>query len=233
MDRLPPFPSKYEVIGVEFARWRGSHYSPERYADLFAHVPRPCPLAVDAGCGAGAPTRTLAGLAHRVVGIDSSWTQLLLARKNLAEGRVGNVLLVRGDMCRPPLRVRTVDFVLSILALHHTDRQASLPALGALLAPGGVLAARSWVARFGRLRRLPPARLLVSLRRIFAEIRRFGLRRGLSLSRFLLHPRWLWHNSQPKPHPERFRSECERLLPGCEVHRHDHASVTLVWQRPH
>jgi SAM-dependent methyltransferase len=92
--------------------------------------------ALDAACGTGRYAEHLAAAGHRVVGVDSSPDMLDRAR-----GRVPSGQFVLGDLHRLPLPDRSVDLVVSALALSH------VPALGPVMAefarvlrPGGHLA---------------------------------------------------------------------------------------------
>jgi SAM-dependent methyltransferase len=91
--------------------------------------------ALDAACGTGRYAEHLAGLGHRVTGVDSSLDMLDRAR-----ARVPSAEFRLGDLHRLPLPDHSADLIVSGLALSH------VPALGAVMAefarvlrPGGHL----------------------------------------------------------------------------------------------
>jgi SAM-dependent methyltransferase len=104
----------------------------------------PGALLVDAGCGTGAHARELAALGYEVIGIDRS-PELIEEARRLGVGPD----LVVADLLewRPP---RPAAAVLSRGVLNDlvadAERDAALPSLAAMLAPGGVLVAdvRDW-----------------------------------------------------------------------------------------
>jgi SAM-dependent methyltransferase len=92
---------------------------------------------VDAGCGAGGPTRLLRLAAGRdgcVVGLDLSWAHAVSAR-------AATPGVAQADVARPPLRPACADVVWASNTLHHlNDPVGGLVALGALLRAAGTLA---------------------------------------------------------------------------------------------
>ncbi len=188
-------------------------------------------MAVDAGCGGGLFAELLARRAERVVAFDTSFTMLVLTRRRLRRAGVDNVLVVRADLCRPPLGARSADLVLSVNALHHTEIDVSLPALASLVADGGRLAVRDLVSRTPRLRKTVPVAALHSLRRVARSVLSYGVCEGLRLGRFLLHPLWLRPRAgRPKLTPAGFGDACRRLLPGCRVGPLRRDAMTVVWE---
>lgn len=107
-------------------------------------------LVVDAGCGTGAHARELAARGHRVIGVDRCAELVEEARRIASEARLAaQPELVVDDLLdwRPPEPAAAVlcRGVLNDLVA-DADREAALPALAAMLAPGGVLVAdvRDW-----------------------------------------------------------------------------------------
>jgi Methyltransferase domain len=79
--------------------------------------------ALDAACGTGRHAEYLAGLGHRVIGVDGSPEMLARAR-----ARVRGADFLPGDLHRLPIRDQAVDLVVCALALTH------VPALPPVLA---------------------------------------------------------------------------------------------------
>lgn len=100
-------------------------------------IAAPGTLTLDAGCGGGADVVRFADRGGRLIGLDLSEGVRVAAR--LARGRP-NVLVVQGDLRRPPFVPGTFDCVYSFGVLHHLpDPGAALRGLSALLKPGGCL----------------------------------------------------------------------------------------------
>jgi len=94
-------------------------------------------LALDAGCGKGRYTRFLAPHAEALVALDGS-SAAEAAVRNL--GGFPNVLVVRSDLRRPPVRPESMDFVSCLGVLHHLeDPRRGFRDLRRLLAPGGTM----------------------------------------------------------------------------------------------
>jgi SAM-dependent methyltransferase len=110
--------------------------------------PGPCQVA-DLGCGTGTLSVLLAGLGHRVHGVDLSARMLDRARAKSAgldhartsrDGARAGATFARGDAAQPPLRPRSFDVVLArhvVWALD--DPSAAIGRWADLLAPEGRL----------------------------------------------------------------------------------------------
>jgi SAM-dependent methyltransferase len=91
--------------------------------------------ALDAACGTGRHAEYLAGLGHRVIGVDSSPDMLARAR-----ARVRAAEFVPGDLHRLPAPDASVDLVVCALALTHVPALAPVFAeFARVLPPGGRL----------------------------------------------------------------------------------------------
>ncbi len=146
-------------------------------------------LVLDAGCGMGRYLRVAAEAGPRlVVGLDLS--AAVAAARDLTAGLPG-VVLVRGDLLRPPLDPSRFDQIYSLGVLDHTpDPRAAFLALARLLKPGGRICVwvypreRPALERIMRLQRgvstRLPLGLLVALSRLFSPIG--GLKRRLMAS---------------------------------------------------
>ena len=106
------------------------------YADFLS----PFRTILDAGSGNG---RDLAQIARLLpdaltVGIEIS-AAIDVAAENVKH--LPNVVLVQGDICRPPLKPGSFDYVTSNGVLHHTpNTKEAMRSVLSLLAPGGQLA---------------------------------------------------------------------------------------------
>jgi ubiquinone/menaquinone biosynthesis C-methylase UbiE len=106
----------------------------------FARFLAPFKTILDAGAGNGRDVVQLARLRPDalVVGIDVS-EAIDVAAKHTSGLR--NVLLVQGDVSRPPFRSASFDHITSLGVLHHTpNTEAAVKALFPLLKPGGEFA---------------------------------------------------------------------------------------------
>jgi SAM-dependent methyltransferase len=118
--------------------------SVEEEVERFARVLRlkAGDVLVDLACG---PARFTIPLARRcspglVIGLDISPTQLARAAANVARARLDNVLLVRGDVHRLPLRDGCVARVNCAGRLHQFPQpHKALAEVARILAPGGRL----------------------------------------------------------------------------------------------
>jgi SAM-dependent methyltransferase len=150
-------------------------------------------LVLDAGCGMGRYLRVAAASGAKVVGLDLS--ESTRAARELTADLADGVLVLRGDLLRPPLAEGSFDLIYSLGVLDHTpDARRAFLALARLLRPGGRIAV--WVYRKERpiLERIIdvhraistrlPLGLLLVLSRLMAPIG--GIKRRLMAS-----PNWL------------------------------------------
>lgn len=97
---------------------------------------------LEAGCGVGAQTVTLArnSPAARIVSVDLSADSLLQAQAAVIAAGLANVELVQGDIFNLPFEARSFDHVLVCFVLEHLAQPAEvLEALRHLLRPGGTI----------------------------------------------------------------------------------------------
>ena len=223
---------RYDSIGVAYAHWRAAQFYRGDYRSIVDRIPEPCRLAADVGCGSGPMTAVLAEHSRRVVGLDPSWTMLLLAREHLARRGTANAWLVRGDAECLPVREGCTDFAVVLNALHHTDARRTLAELRRVLAPEGRLALRALVvARFRRPTRWLPVRLAWAVLRVLDAARRHGPRVGLASARFFLGLAWLPSTGR-KPSPAELAAQCEEAFPGCRIGAPRGGQVTVLWPAP-
>jgi SAM-dependent methyltransferase len=118
---------------------------------------------LDAGCGMGRYLRVAAESGANVVGLDLS--ESTHAAKELTADLAERVLVLRGDLLRPPVGEGSFDLIYSIGVLDHTpDPRRAFLSLARLLTPGGRIAI--WIYRKERplLERIIAAHRAVSTR---------------------------------------------------------------------
>lgn len=91
--------------------------------------------ALDLGCGAGASTAALVGLAERVVGIDPFAPMIDAARRT-----VGGAAFAVAGAEAVPIATGSVDLLAAAGSLNFADLDACIREADRLLAPGGVVA---------------------------------------------------------------------------------------------
>jgi SAM-dependent methyltransferase len=91
----------------------------------------------DLACGTGSLTALVAGLGHRVAGVDLADNMVQRARAKTADV-AGQVTFTLGDVCDPPIDPASVDVILARHILWTLPNpQAALARWGSLLRPGG------------------------------------------------------------------------------------------------
>lgn len=94
-------------------------------------------LVADLACGTGSLTALVAGLGHRVVGVDLAGSMVERARAKTAEV-AEHVTLTLGDVCDPPIEPASVDVILARHILWTLpEPAAALTRWHSLLRPGG------------------------------------------------------------------------------------------------
>jgi len=100
---------------------------------MLAEIPEGARTAIDAGCGEGLASRTLARAGLSVTGIDADEPSIERARAQWSDG----ITYVVGDVLTTELE--PADVVFAGALLHHLDLYEGLERLKALVAPGGRL----------------------------------------------------------------------------------------------
>lgn len=99
---------------------------------------------LEAGCGVGAQTVTIAGASPgaRICSVDISQASLRIARSRIADAGLTNVTFLQGDIFSLPFPPQHFDHVFICFVLEHLrDPLAALASLKPLLKPGGTLTA--------------------------------------------------------------------------------------------
>ena len=110
--------------------WFRRHVAAYRFAARLARG-----VVVDAGCGEGYGSAILARTARRVVALD-----LEEAVVGHAAGTYDAQTLVRADLCRAPLRDRSVDAIVALQVVEHLScAEEFMERCGAALRSGGIL----------------------------------------------------------------------------------------------
>ena len=95
-------------------------------------------VVLDAGCGMGRYLRVAGEAGAKLVGLDLS--EATRAARDLTAD-LPDVLILRGDLLRPPIAPGSFDHIYSIGVLDHTpDPRAAFLAIARLLKPGGRIA---------------------------------------------------------------------------------------------
>lgn len=104
----------------------------------------PGSIVLEAGCGVGAQTVTIAAASAgvRIVSVDISAVSLKAARERVAAARLANVAFLQADIFSLPFAPGTFEHVFVCFVLEHLpDPLAALAVLKRLLKPGGTITA--------------------------------------------------------------------------------------------
>jgi predicted O-methyltransferase YrrM len=97
---------------------------------------------LEAGCGTGAQTVTLAGNSPDAlfVSMDISASSLATARDRIRRTGIGNVIFYQADIAHPPYATGSFDHAFLCFVLEHLkDPDAALRTIRSLLKPGGTI----------------------------------------------------------------------------------------------
>ncbi len=137
--------------GTFLKHWGRKKYKrPQLLVEWMALLPQHATL-LDLGCGAGQDSRYLAGLGHRVIGLDRTMPLLQFAKR-----QAPSVPFVRADLRALPIRAGSVDGIWAAASLIHLPKRAVpsvLATLRHLVKPGGFVAATFTYGSNSRIKR--------------------------------------------------------------------------------
>jgi SAM-dependent methyltransferase len=197
-----------------------SHY----HGFLLKHVPRPCPAALEIGCGTGAFARLLAGRSDQVMALDLSPQMIRLARER--SGDYLNLDFQVADVLSWDVPGEQFDCIVSIATLHHLPFAAGLAKMKAALKTNGVLLVLdlfqpAGVADWLTSAVAAPASLALRL----IKLRRLRERAELQAA-------WAEHGrNETYPTLAEVRRLCRAVLPGAEVRKHLLWRYSLIWKK--
>jgi ubiquinone/menaquinone biosynthesis C-methylase UbiE len=191
---------------------------------LARHIPKPCPEALDIGCGTGAFSRVLAKSAERVLALDLSPNMIRVAEERSAQ--FPNIEFQVADVLALELPAERFDCIATIATLHHLPLAEVLPKIKRLLKVGGVLLVLDLFQAEG---------LLDAARNALAVALSVSLR--LSKQGRLRPPRELRHAWDEHGRHDSYltlaqvREVCAEMLPGAEVSRHLLWRYSIIWKK--
>lgn len=121
-------------------------YAPPAFEDLAASMlaqlePLPDAWALDLGCGEGKDLPRLALERMRVVGIDTSWTQLGLAKERIRAEPSAKIMLICADATALPFSSAAFHMIFGKAILHHiSPPETVIREVMRVLCPGGYVA---------------------------------------------------------------------------------------------
>jgi ubiquinone/menaquinone biosynthesis C-methylase UbiE len=129
----------FDGVAKDWDELRKAMFS-ERVRDLVvkeSHV-TPDSVVVDVGCGTGFLSKGFVGIAHQVIGVDSSEEMLTQARNNLYQAKNFETRLGTAETI--PLEDGMADLVVGNMILHHCPNPlAAIKEMARVLKPGGRL----------------------------------------------------------------------------------------------
>lgn len=130
----------YDRIAERYLRWTAASSVRQHWLDVICAMLTPHARVLDLGCGAGVPVaRHLATHGCRVVGVDGSEQQIILARQNEPRGT-----FIGADMASVDFEPMSFDAVTAFYSITHVPRnehRALLERIGTWLKPGGLFLA--------------------------------------------------------------------------------------------
>ncbi len=132
-------PLKEHAVENGYTAWAPRYDRPNPAIELEGPIARamieaiPPGDALDAACGTGRHAATLAGLGHRVVGVDTTGAMLAVAREKVPAADFRH-----GRLEQLPVEDETIDLITCALALTHVERlEPVMREFARVLRPGG------------------------------------------------------------------------------------------------
>lgn len=192
---------------------------------LVTQLPARGHRALDAGCGAGRHTQSLAEHFDEVIGVDISEPLIDIA----SHRPVPNVRYLAADLVSVT-DPDGFDLVFSSTALHHVpELDAALLHLRNQVRPSGTAILVDNIAS----RPTPPrwVHVLGAVRQIPSDVRRLGWRQAVWLFRFRTSPSWLDHLASDRYlSPQAFEHRYGSIFPGGRFQNLGYAHA-LVWEK--
>ncbi len=192
---------------------------------LLNHIPEPCELALDIGCGVGMFARRLAERSAQVVAIDLSPEMIAAAKRHSVEA--ANIDYQVADVLTWDYPAGVFDCVVSITTLHHLPLETMLVKMRDWLRPGGVLlvldlyqpeSSLNWLSSLVAL----PVSVILRLIKT-GRIRESAEKRAA------------WDAHAQHDHYLRLsevRRVCDAVIPGAAVRYHLLWRYSIVWTKP-
>jgi ubiquinone/menaquinone biosynthesis C-methylase UbiE len=196
-----------------------SHY----HRFLLRHVPQPCQLALEVGCGCGAFARLLAAQAEQVLALDMSPQMIRLARERSRQ--CTNITFHQADALSWKFPFDHFDCIVSIATLHHVPLEEMLLNMKQALRVNGVLLIldlyqESRLGSFTSLAAFP-----ISLMLKFFNTGRFREPPEVRAA-------WAEHGKHDTYLKlTELRKRCQVLLPGVKIRKHLLWRYSLIWKK--
>lgn len=130
----------YDRIAERYLRWTAASSVRQHWLDVISAMLTPQTRVLDLGCGAGIPVAPqLAAHGCRVVGVDGSQQQIMLARQN--EPRATFIVADMASVDFEPMSFDAVTAFYSITHVPRDEHRALLERIGTWLKPGGLFLA--------------------------------------------------------------------------------------------
>ena len=128
----------FKDVAGEWDAHRDSIQGPPWYLEQLAEVLGTSDTVVDLGTGTGVLLASLSPRARRVIGIDRQEEMLQVARRNVAEAKLGNIELRLGALEHLPVPDAEADSMVAHMVLHHVSHPPdALREIHRGLQPGG------------------------------------------------------------------------------------------------
>ena len=222
----------FDPFAEAFTAWTETAH-PKRYDEWFGgEIPGRVGRVLDVGCGPGFLTFWMAARAEHVTGLDISPAMLRIAAARRRALGAGNADFAVGDAESLPFRPGTFDVVVSDATLHDTHMERSLPAVRALVRPGGRAVLRDVITRAPTRARSRFWQLAGTMRSVPGYLRRLGPVATARVLRFEASPTWLRHRAAGgELTPDEFERTYARHFPGCRFAAQGWF-MTATWDAP-